>query len=299
MSPRVPAVLMLLALLAACGDSDPHTTAGEPSSSAPVAAPGPSAARGLVRTAYPLTVLDDGSGPQLCTAVLQSLPPQCQGLALRGWDWGAHPQHESRGGVRWGEFSVTGRFDGRTLTVTQATPPGEDTAPAVDEPDLSTPCPEPAGGWRVRDPSRTTAQTLEQTMAAASRLPGHARSWLDQSINPASRSSDPQVQETRLNDPTKLIVNVAVAGDVGDAESRLREVWGGMLCVTRAEHTEGELRRIQERLQEVPGLQSTSIGLDVVEAQVWWDDGRLQAWTDDEFGQGLVRVSSVLVPASG
>jgi hypothetical protein len=105
------------------------TACGTETSSPPAADPGPAerpravpAAEGPVTTGYPATVLDDGTGPELCLGgVLDSLPPQCDGPRLIGWDWEQQAgRYESRSGVRWGEFAVTGTFDGTSLTVTDA-----------------------------------------------------------------------------------------------------------------------------------------------------------------------------------
>lgn len=45
------------------------------------------------------TVLDNGT-PMLCYNVAASLPPQCGGPAVIGWDWSA-VEHEDADGVRW------------------------------------------------------------------------------------------------------------------------------------------------------------------------------------------------------
>ena len=72
------------------------------------------------------TVIDDGEGASLCSAVMESHPPQCDSpLPIEGWDWAGLESEES-GGVRWGDFTVFGEFDGERLTVTRAPePPGE------------------------------------------------------------------------------------------------------------------------------------------------------------------------------
>lgn len=67
----------------------------------------------------PGTVLDDGSGAQLCLGgVMESYPPQCSGLPLAGWEWEAVAGWEEAGDVRWGAYAVQGAYDGATLTVT-------------------------------------------------------------------------------------------------------------------------------------------------------------------------------------
>ena len=90
--------------------SDPHATVP--------------AATGQVTTGYPVTVLDDGDGAELCLGgVMDSFPPQCGGPGLVGWDWSEHDgDFEEGSGVRWGDFVVTGSFDGETFTPSRSCP---------------------------------------------------------------------------------------------------------------------------------------------------------------------------------
>lgn len=275
--------------------------------------PAATAPEGLVQTQAPVTVLDDGDGPELCLGgVAESLPPQCGGPRLRGWDWAELDGHfEEAHGVRWGDFHVVGSYDGGghdgVVTVEEVTPASEwgGEPPSYDE-GSSTPCPEPAGGWQVVDPELTTTATLERVLRVAQQLEGYAGGWVDQSINPASdRLEDPDhaftpEDERAMNDPTLTIVNVRVAADVAAAEAELRTVWGGPLCVSGADRTEAELRSIQQDLTTTPGF--LSVGIDVgtgsVELSVIHDDGTLQDALDDEYGAGVVLVESASVPAT-
>lgn len=299
---RVVVLAVVLSVTAACGSSGRHDVAGQPSAdpthtstggpmpTAIPAASGKVASRGLV------TVLDDGSGAELCLGgVAESYPPQCGGPRLVDWSWADHSgQFQTRSGVRWGEFAVTGTFDGTSFSTTRVLPEAAyDGAGAPPDAGLfATPCPEPAGGWRVVDPERTTEESMQATFARAGRLPGYADSWLDQSRDPAAGQDGGE----QANDPAYVTINVRVTEDVAGAEAELRKVWGGALCVTRALRTEKELQRIQQQLQALPGLLSSSAGRDVVEVDVVHDDGSLQAWADAVYGPGLVRISSALVP---
>lgn len=286
----LPAVLLVA--LAGCGSEQGVGGGSDPGRPArPTAVP---AADGPVTTARPATVLDDGTGPELCLGgVAESYPPQCSGVPLDGWDWDSVGDHERAGGVRWGDFVVTGEYDGQRLAVGDAVPAAEHPGgPAPDDPDLSTPCPEPQGGWRVLDPARTTDLALDEVLARASALEGYSDAWLDQRIPPGR-------VEAAVNDPTRLVVNVRVTGDPGRAEAQLRQVWGGMLCVSRAERSESELTAIARELQDLPGALTTSAARDVVHLGVVHDDGSVQAWADETYGPGVVVVSPVLVPASG
>jgi hypothetical protein len=257
------------------------------------------AATGPVTTRGPVTVLDDGDGAELCLGgVAESYPPQCGGPRLVGWDWRDHRgDFDEANGVRWGAFVVTGTFDGSAFTPAKVVALADFTG-SLDrpEPDFSTPCPEPPGGWRVLDPAKTTDASMQTTFERAGRLPGYADSWMDQSRNPASGQDGGDEQ---MNDPAYVTINVRVTEDVEGAESELRKTWGGALCVTKALHTDRELRRIQDTLTDLPGMLTASSGFDRVDVDVIHDDGSLQAWADATYGPGLVRISSALAPASG
>ena len=164
-----------------------------------------------------------------------------------------------------------------------------------DDTDLGSPCDEPEGGWRVLAPDLTTDATLNETMRRAQRFDDYAGSWVDQSINPAYADGIQVEDEMLMNDPRLLVVNVRVTGDPAAAEAALRETWGGALCVSAARYTEHELRAIQVDLGEAPGFISSGVDDDVVVLGVLYDDGSLQAWLDEEYGAGLVRVDSALV----
>ncbi|UMG93499.1 hypothetical protein [Nocardioides sp. TF02-7] len=295
--------LVVLLALAGCGSepsapaaSDPPT----PPASMPTEVP---AADGVVTTGGPVTVLDDGDGPELCLAgVMESLPPQCGGPRLLGWDWAAHRgDFEARSGTRWGDFVVTGSFDGTALTPTEVVPAREhDTPPVPDEPVWHTPCPEPAGGWAPVDEATTTERAQQAAIRLAERLPGFGGLWLDQSINPAADAGPSGIEgELAMNDPRHTILNVSVTDDLAAAEAAIREVWGGPLCVSEAAMTAHEIRRIGHELGDLPGVLSYGGSSHPVDASVVFDDGTLQAWADQTYGEGTVVISSALVPVDG
>lgn len=232
------------------------------------------------------TVLDAGR-PELCLgAVAESLPPQCSGIPLEGWDWASLDAtfYDTAGGTRWGSFAVWGTYDGSTFTVQRAEPPVMETGDPPDD-QFASPC-EPEGEWDRPDPTKAGQADLEAAFALASALDGYAASWLSQG----------NVLEELPDGPEAAggVVNVLVTGEPEPAERRLREVWGGPLCVDRAEHTEAELQEIQRELEELPGLLTGSAFRDKVFATVVWDDGSLQRWADAAYGAGLVRVESEL-----
>lgn len=64
------------------------------------------------------TVIDAGE-PELCLgAIMESYPPQCEGVPLDGWTWDGIDGHESSGDVTWGSYAVYGTYDGERYTVT-------------------------------------------------------------------------------------------------------------------------------------------------------------------------------------
>jgi hypothetical protein len=243
-----------------------------------------------------LVVGREGEPPGLCLgAVPATYPPRPGGLKLRGWDWDAVSGWTQDRGMNWGSYVVTGRWDGRVLTLTRPPVPSEEydgPLPLAERPDdwLRTPCPEPDGGWRPVDPERTSEQTLDDVVRTAHELPGFAGVFIDQSINPDLPD------ERAANDPARLVLNVRVTGDPAVAERRLREVWGGALCVSRGLRTEAEVRRIHDELPDVDGFLGSSADFDQVTLDVVYDDGSLQRWYDELYGVGAVEVRSALVP---
>lgn len=306
MRTRVLVLTAVLSIAVACGSSGPRDGSAEPSTDpAPSSTGGPMptripAASGKVSSRGLVTILDDGNGPELCFgAVAASFPPQCGGPHVVGFDWSDRSgQFEHAIGVRWGAFAVTGTFDGTSFTVARTVPAAsyDPAAAPADVDRFATPCPEPVGGWRVLDPSKTTDQSLQAVFARASQLTGYADAWMDQSRDPADGRDE---GDGHVTDPAHVTVNVRVTEDVDDAEAELRKIWGGALCVTKAQRSEEELTRIQAELLHLPGLLSDSTGRGVVEVEVVHDDGSLQAWSDAVYGPGVVRISSALVPASG
>ncbi|CAA9332465.1 MAG: hypothetical protein AVDCRST_MAG61-2970 [uncultured Friedmanniella sp.] len=271
----VAGALVAVVLMCSCG------RAPDPGPEPPVAATD----RRLVARA---TVLDDGSGPKLCLGgVMESYPPQCSGPAIDGWTWPDHGT-ERHGGITWGSFFVVGTYDRARFTAERVIDEEKAAAsfPREPEPDFTSPCSEPPGGWRAVDPERSTARDQERVFAAAQRLRGYAGAWLDD-------------RGGRRQDPRTSVVNVQVTVDVDAAEAELREVWGGPLCVSRAEHTEKELARIAAEVMSRPGALHASHGRGAVDLGMDYDDGTLQRELDRRYGTGLVRVHSALQPYRG
>ena len=255
--------------------------------------PGPFEASGFV--------LQDGShGPQLCVgAVATSLPPQCGGPDLIGFDFSSLPagSHESVLQSRYGSFVVTGVPQGGAIRLTApARPAGPEERPGAPEPSFATPCPEPAGGWRPLDAARTTEEALQAASARAEAVPGYALLWIDQ---PAPTPEE--LAAGAGNDPLRYVLNVSTTGDLAEMESAVRAVWGGASCISAAAHSAVELTSARDALDGPDvGLALLDLQLDPLAGQVTAtallareaDQRRL----DERFGTGLVRLSSVLRP---
>ena len=94
----------------------------------------------------------------------------------------------------------------------------------------------------------------------------------------------------------------SVTEDAAGAEAELHKTWGGMLCVTTVERTEADLNQVNPELQAALGeslLTSGSYAPDSLDAQVVFDDGSIQTWADQTWGEGLVKVTSALQPVEG
>lgn len=292
-------LLLLSAALSGCGDRSTVATPSAPAASPTAALP----ADGRVRVAT--TVLDDGDGPELCLGgVADSLPPQCGGPPISGWNWEDHPDADSAGGVRWGDFVLVGDWDGSAFTSTEARPWTEADLPAPEEYDFSTPCPEPEGGWRVVDDAMASPGDMTRAMRVAEELSDYALAWVDQSINPSweewesSDATPSREVEEALNDPAYSVLNVGVTDDLAGAEAAVSEVWGGALCVHHAANSFTRLEEVTEELRELPGSLDAQFGTvdNRVHLTVIHDDGSIQAWVEEEYGAGMVEVSSALQP---
>lgn len=243
------------------------------------------------------TVLENEShGPEFCSYVQSSLPPQCSGTALVGWDWNA-VRHESRNGVKWGEYTVVGTWDGTRLTLTEPPKAPQPVAVDADGPDTTSPCPAPEGGWRPVDPAKATEEALQAAMQIARKSPRYAGTWVDQSY-----LGDGPIKESEANDPERLVLNFMFTGDLEGHERQLRKIWGGALCVSPAERTEAELSRVQKKVdKEISGLQSSSVDTlkNRVDVTVFVATRELQQELDSRYGPGTVHASGVFNPVTG
>jgi hypothetical protein len=286
---------LALLLLATSGGCATRTRTGQ----TPGASPQGSAPPGsnLVRDGYTgrfrvaATVLQNAKhGPQLCVSVADSLPPQCGGPDIAGWTWDAL-KHESAAGTTWGEYLITGTFDGHTFTLTEPAKVNDGRySPHPSTPDFTSPCPAPAGGWRPVDPAKATDDAFQAVNAKVSNDPDFAGLWIDQKVTPTA--------QTPMNDPTTFVVNVRFTKDLARHEADIRTVWGGALCVSPARHSLAELTGIQSALSREPGINYGSIDIitGTVHIGVFVATQARQRELDAQYSAGLVILSGVLEP---
>ncbi|WP_157987502.1 hypothetical protein [Jiangella endophytica] len=262
-------------LLAACGDEE------APVSASPSDAP-PSADPDQLYTGV-FTVLENGDhGPQLCTVVAESFPPQCGGPDVLGWNWDEAPDVTSENDVTWGYYSVTGTWDGTALTLAEPPLAGAATSPVVPDgtvPDFTSPCQPPAGGWTVTDPATATETALAAVSAYVDEQADGAGMWIDSSAEPT-------------------VLNARFTGDLEQHEAALRAIWGGPLCVSEAGRSTQDLTAIQDELTAaVPDVITIGpeVTANVVQLSVFVDNG-LQEQLDEQYGEGVVQVSASLRP---
>jgi hypothetical protein len=241
-------------------------------------------------------VLDDGNGPVLCVGgIMESLPPQCDGIPLIGWDWDAVEGEEAAQGASWGSFTVTGTYDGMTFTVTDAGPP----QPFPHSGPVGTPCPEPDGGWASAEASPDLSMATDDDMLAAMHgaeaEPDFSGFWIDYVEEPVGEE---------VVEPGGIIANVAFTGDVDRHVTEIRQTWGGPLCVVEFERTYAELRRIQDEfaaeIGDELGLQTTWSSGDVtrnrVEIGVVVATQEARRAVDERYGEGAVQLIPALRP---
>lgn len=304
---RVGLAAGLILALTSCGSSSTDSASDGGGDAPAASAPTPGTPDGKV-TGFGM-VIEQGTGPQLCLGpIAESYPPQCEGLPLEGWDWAGRDDFEDISGVKFAMYAVTGTFDGTTMTVTDEPISGALYDPMPDPmagSAYSTPCPVPDGGWVISNRAKSNSNALERAERTATELDGYLTHWNDQFSGldiaveeETEPDPDPDMGDDGSLDPLKLILNVQVSGDVDEATQLMRTVWGGALCVTNPAHTEEELTDISETLGAAAGVTSAAPLNDRVIVDVLYDDGSLQQWADDTYGEGTVVIVSSLRAAA-
>ncbi len=255
-------------------------------------APAPVAAQ---RYAVSTTVLESPDhGPQLCLGwVAQSLPPQCGGPDVVGFAWADVDDEESVDGTTWGDYGLVGTWDGDRFTLTEA--PGDpDSVPRPDgfpDPDFSTPCDPPSGGWAPTDQRLMSAEAQSAATAYADEQADLGAVWLDR---------DAAWTGARPADVGAGVLTFSFTGDLDRHETQLRQRYGGPICVVAAAHSAAKLQALQAAVHDALPGGALTISADAVRGvvEVWVpvvDEEVVQrlAAVDPE---GLVRAHAILVP---
>ncbi len=268
-----PMAACLVLAVAGCGSSQgaapPRAT--EPT---PTTQPAPQLYEG------DFTVLADNlHGPELCTSVATSLPPQCGGLPVTNWDWDAVTGEERVRGTIWGEFQVRGTYErGRFTLVGAPTAPDNAAQPDTPNPDFSPACDHPD----VADPAAGNA--VWETMTQSGAWP----------------PNDPRVVTAWVTDPRgsagggQFVANLIVKPGTKDAiAAQVRRGYGGPLCVVERDlPTESELAAVQSEVTD-PATRAALGGVTdawpdgqrgVVVAHVWVVDQHALDYARERWG---------------
>ena len=258
--------------------------------------------RGPLYEVTATVIEEEGEGPQICLGLVAlSDPPQCGGPSLEGWDWG-DVEGEERGehvqergtDVTFGHFHVVGSYDGEAFTVVHAGPPKSSKSPPDD---IGTPCAEPPGGWKPVDPKKDSEWASDRAGNIAEEEPDFAGVWVDYyDSNPEDEAGKGIWGDSWADD--RVILNIAFTGSLKRHERELRKVWGGPLCLVKQEHTEAELRAIQDELtKRLEGnVLSSWIGVDgTIVLEVIVADAATDAAVEG-YEPGLVEIEERLRP---
>ena len=232
-----------------------------------------------------------------------SLPPQCGGPDIVGWDWAPMRPARSRQRHHVGRLHRRRHLRRRHRSPSRepAVVPGARETASRAPIASSTPCPEPAGGWVVIDPATTTQATQDAVMAAARSAPDYSRAWVDQSINPSYADGEIAVgDEPAMNDP--------------DAPDRERSLHRRRRPRTRRSCASLYGRpAVRERGPSAPrrscctSRRSWATEYDLLleqrrhdrgagRARAWSSTTGLQAEIDERYGEGVVDVQPALTP---
>lgn len=269
---RRMALVAMAVLVAACGDGVQEAIVGSGADQ---------------RYEGTFTVLESGKhGPELCHLVAASLPPQCGGVPVRGWNWDAVEGEQAVSGTRWGSWRVTGTYEGAHFTLTQSPGPAQLASSGEDAPDFSPACDEPD----VVDPTQGGAEweAMSQDYGPFE-IPNLAAIWLSAAGEKGGR----------------FVGNVVVLPGAGQAATeRVRAHYGGYLCVVEREGpTAARLTAIQDELTDDDARRaigeiveaSADLRRGAVVARVWATNQAALDYAYERWGN-LVQLSGLLKP---
>ncbi|WBB59774.1 hypothetical protein O7599_30165 [Streptomyces sp. WMMC500] len=273
-SAATAAALATAALAAGCGSEDASGSAGD----------GSRDPAGQLYRVQATVLANDEHGPQLCRTMAESMPPQCGGPDIVGWDWDDVRAHRASGTTYTDPLVLVGTWDGERFTPAEKPKPADEAAEEPDAPDAAdfdTPCKELKEGGK--DAAGAGDAASRRVLDKAQGMPGYAGAWLDGGI---------------------VNIRFADAGEGGGpdaAERKLRDVWDGPLCVVGAEHTEKELARVQRQVgKHVDGMLSSAVDpvRNAVALEVVAATPELRRELDRTYGEDTVRLTGWLQPVA-
>ena len=233
-----------------------------------------------------LVLQNHAHGSELCLGPIPAVsPPTCGTIPITNWDWSNVSGEHTSAETTWGTYHLIGAFDGTRLTL-EGPPTASREASALPQTGITTPCPAPEGGWQPPSPP-ISQEEAGRFQAGISDTPDFAGDWVDYRNAP--------------NGERFFVFNVAFTRDLEQHRTELLREWKGPLCVTQAERTLSELKSIQHRLSDVPGIRVLDSGINAVADRVECDVVVLgreqQQMLDDRFGAGAVVATPALTPA--
>ncbi len=256
-----------------------------------------------------------GSAPFLCLgAILESYPPQCGGveITLTNWSWKGLDHEPAQNpvpdlgelDVRWGSYVVVGTYDrgAQTFTLTEparvARP--DDTQPGED-PDFSTPCAAPEGGW----PDATEQQVHDAaTEIQASNEDENGTPTTDESDGPAVIGRFAGLWMSR----NPFVLNVVIGAsaeeiETNGTETAIREFYDGALCLVPGRSSMAELVSYQQEIsaRELPELTSTysDVVANQVVVELMAPNPEIETELIDEYGDAVRIEITGLTPIGG
>ena len=250
-----------------------------------------------------LVIQEPDREPVLCPWYVQaSLPPGCLGIPIAGLDWSQIPwaeRSEDAPGWAWTTMRITGTFDGERFELTrQPEPPPE----VFEETAVETfvPCEEPPDGWQVVNPAKVDFESRVGAAEYAQAQPDFLGTW------------NHRLPDDAAVDSVKVFT---FTGNLDEHEARLRDIYGGALCVGLAPRSLAELEQIRAEIKDIligPAAQTAGIytfqsevgnTIDVVHAKVvvfvLAAEVGAQGWLDWQFGEGVVNLHSQLQRIGG